>query len=76
VSEHEPTSYFGLFRQALDEGERPSKVIVFADIVGATEMKARGEVTWLPTVGKFYDVVEAAVRKTGGQVVKYLAMAR
>ncbi|GAA1533311.1 adenylate/guanylate cyclase domain-containing protein [Kribbella lupini] len=66
------SDYFTLFRTALDENDRRSKVIVFADIVGSTDMKAKGEVTWLPTVGKFYDVVGEAVSQTGGRVVKYL----
>lgn len=65
-------SYFDRFRTALDEVERPNRVIVFADIVGSTEMKSKGEVTWLPTVGKFYDVVHQAVHEQNGQLAKYL----
>lgn len=65
-------TYFSYFRESLDHWERPSRVIIFVDIVGSTEMKAKGEVAWLPTVGKFYDVVIESVRATGGQVVKYL----
>jgi class 3 adenylate cyclase/cold shock CspA family protein len=65
-------SYFDRFRSALDQTERPNRVVLFADIVGSTEMKSKGEVTWLPTVGKFYDVVHNAVEEHGGQIVKYL----
>jgi class 3 adenylate cyclase len=65
-------SYFDRFRTALDEPERPNRVVLFADIVGSTEMKSKGEVTWLPTVGKFYDVVHNAVEDHDGQIIKYL----
>ncbi len=65
-------SYFDRFRSALDEPERLNRVVVFADIVGSTEMKSKGEVTWLPTVGKFYDVVHNAVEEHGVKIVKYL----
>lgn len=65
-------SYFDVFRTALDEVERPNRVVVFADIVGSTEMKSKGEITWLPTVGKFYDVVYNAVSHHNGQIIKYL----
>lgn len=65
-------AYFVRFRDALDNDNRPGYAILFADIVGSTEMKSRGELTWLPTMGKFYDVVSDAVGESEGRVVKYL----
>jgi class 3 adenylate cyclase/cold shock CspA family protein len=65
-------SYFSIFRESLDSPSRPIRVVLFADIVGSTQMKSQGVVTWLPTVGKFYDIVSEFVGKHNGQVVKFL----
>ena len=65
-------SYYELFQSAIDTPTSGSQVFLFADIVGSTEMKEQGEITWLPTVGRFYDVVESSVETTGGTIVKYL----
>ena len=65
-------AHFDLFREA-SGGDRPTKVILFADLAGSTEMKSKmGEVAWLPTLGKFLDITSTAIRESGGTVVKYL----
>lgn len=67
------TDHFTLFQEALRSTDRPTKVILFADLAGSTEMKGRsGEVGWLPTIGKFLDITTEATTKHGGEVVKYL----
>ncbi|RKN23860.1 adenylate/guanylate cyclase domain-containing protein [Micromonospora musae] len=63
--------YSSLFNQALQDA--PHKVVLFVDMVGSTDLKLRSpEVEWLPTMGRFLDLVDEAVRKHGGTVVKYL----
>ncbi|MGV9990889.1 adenylate/guanylate cyclase domain-containing protein [Streptomyces sp. NPDC003374] len=65
--------HFTLFQAALGNPDRPTKVILFADLAGSTEMKGRtAEVSWLPTIGKFLDITTIAVTENGGTVVKYL----
>ncbi|EHR61505.1 adenylate/guanylate cyclase domain-containing protein [Saccharomonospora cyanea] len=67
------TDHFTLFQEALGSTDRPTKVILFADLAGSTEMKDRsGEVGWLPTIGKFLDITTEATTEHGGTVVKYL----
>ncbi|GGN14521.1 adenylate/guanylate cyclase domain-containing protein [Streptomyces fuscichromogenes] len=67
------TDHFTLFQAALGNPDRPTKVILFADLSGSTEMKGKtAEVSWLPTIGKFLDITETAVTENGGTVVKYL----
>ncbi|MGW8764877.1 adenylate/guanylate cyclase domain-containing protein [Streptomyces sp. NPDC055815] len=59
--------------EALRSTDRPTKVVLFADLAGSTEMKSRtGEVGWLPTIGKFLDITTTATIENGGTVVKYL----
>jgi len=70
--EQQSTSYFSIFRESLDNLDRPIRVVMFADIVGSTQMKSQGVVAWLPTVGKFYDIFSAHVTAHGGRVVKFL----
>lgn len=63
--------YSSLFEKALHDA--PHKVILFADMVGSTDLKLRSaEVGWLPTVGRFLDLVSEAVRYHDGVVIKYL----
>ncbi|WP_143261719.1 adenylate/guanylate cyclase domain-containing protein [Allokutzneria sp. NRRL B-24872] len=65
--------YFEVFSDALRSGDRPRKTIMFADIVDSAKLKERtAEVNWLPTIGKFLDIVTEAVQHEGGEVVKYL----
>ncbi|MFI5569857.1 adenylate/guanylate cyclase domain-containing protein [Streptomyces sp. NPDC051740] len=67
------TDHFSLFQEALSHQDRPSRVILFADLAGSTEMKGKtGEVGWLPTIGKFLDITARAVTEHGGTVIKYL----
>jgi class 3 adenylate cyclase len=72
VMTEQDKSYFRIFRESLDSLNRPIRVVLFADIVGSTQMKSQGVVTWLPTVGKFYDVFAESVEATGGTVLKFL----
>jgi len=65
-------SYFGIFRESLDNMHQSIRVVMFADIVGSTQMKSQGVVTWLPTVGKFYDIFSGLVEEHHGRVVKFL----
>lgn len=67
------TDHFALFQAALTNRDRPTKVILFADLSGSTEMKGKtAEIAWLPTIGKFLDITTVAVSENGGTVVKYL----
>ncbi|MFD0782656.1 adenylate/guanylate cyclase domain-containing protein [Micromonospora azadirachtae] len=63
--------YSSLFNRALQDA--PHKVVLFVDMVGSTDLKLRSpEVEWLPTMGRFLDLVDEAVRQHDGTVVKYL----
>jgi class 3 adenylate cyclase len=67
------TCFLDLFQEAVRDRRRPHRVIMFADIVGSTEMKSSGtEVNWLPTVGAFLDYVREGIATCQGSVVKYL----
>jgi class 3 adenylate cyclase/cold shock CspA family protein len=59
--------------EALRSTERPTKVVLFADLAASTEMKSKvGEVGWLPTLGTFLDIATTSTAEHGGTVVKYL----
>lgn len=62
-----------VFQERINDINRPTKAVVFVDMVDSTRMKAdHGEVTWLGTLGIFLDIVTEAVEEQGGIVVKYL----
>ncbi|MFD5300500.1 adenylate/guanylate cyclase domain-containing protein [Streptomyces mutabilis] len=62
------------FKESIRHPDRPSRVILFADIGESMEMKIRlGEVSWLQIFDKFTEIVMEAITAQGGTVIKYLS---
>ncbi|MCG5244050.1 adenylate/guanylate cyclase domain-containing protein [Azospirillum doebereinerae] len=57
-----------------DPMSKVSGTIVFFDLVGSTIMKfAEPEISWLPKIGDFLDIISSEVKKEeGGEIIKYL----